>query len=1005
MQLRYQRMDDQTARLVWDMAIDVPNHADYWSLRVDALNGEVLDKNNYTVYCQHEHSVGASCHNWEEAATTAAPLLLPNDGATYNVFPFPVESPVHGARALLVNPADSIASPFGWHDTNGMAGAEFTITRGNNVHAFPDTLNVNESRGGEPSGGNTLFFDFPFSLDQEPEEHLDFSTTQLFYANNYIHDFTYAYGFDEAAGNFQQNNYGRGGRGADYVSAQSQDGGGTNNANFATPPDGSSGQMQMYLWNRNNGLLNVTEPSAVVGVYETRTAEFGAAISTTAVTGEVTIVDDASGQPTFGCNPIQNDLTGKIALIDRGGCFFSIKAFNAEQAGAIGVIICNFDGGAFSGMSAGSNDRITIPSVMIQYSDCVRLRAFADRGLIVSLVQPQTDGPSQVDGTLDNGIVAHEYGHGISNRLTGGPSQAGCLINDEQMGEGWSDFFSLVTTVKPEDVGTKARGIGTFAQNQDPNSNGIRRFPYSISQEVNPQTLLDIVATTSPHGLGEIWTTVLWDLYWTMVEQYGFDPDLINGKGGNNLAVQLVMDGMKLQACNPGFLDGRDAILKADIANNEGANQCLIWEVFARRGLGWDALQRDNNNRNDNKEGFLTRPDCIKELKIEKQMTDEVQAGDTVTVTLLVINHKDTPVSKLNIQDSIPAGTRFSKFINTPETVTSSDNSSYVSFEVGELLSGDSLRLVYQLLTDAEKSSVSIFMDDMEGDDSKWNYFPLDEGLLIWLIVEEAGVEGSSAWYVTSDRERPQDQVLETLEPILITGEQPVLRFTHQFDTEWGFDGGFIQVSTNGTSWTNLESQYFRNGYETTLSYNTISIPNLNAFAGTGMEFRTSYVDLSQYIGEQLYVRFRFGSDAEVESFGWIVDNIEVMDMINYNSTACVFSAEGDMACTIAQQRGTVVTPSAVTTSTTATMPEAISLQVYPNPTSTSSHVLINTVASGEMVISVIGMDGKIHTQQKQYLQAGYNYFPLETSHLTDGFYFVKIESDWGSQVEKLIKN
>ena len=57
----------------------------------------------------------------------------------------------------------------------------------------------------------------------------------------------YRYGFTEAAGNFQVNNYGNGGLGGDAVNAEAQDGGGTNNANFGTPPDGTQPRMQMYV--------------------------------------------------------------------------------------------------------------------------------------------------------------------------------------------------------------------------------------------------------------------------------------------------------------------------------------------------------------------------------------------------------------------------------------------------------------------------------------------------------------------------------------------------------------------------------------------------------------------------------------------------------------------------------------------------------------------------------------------------------------------------------------
>ena len=72
--------------------------------------------------------------------------------------------------------------------------------------------------------------------------------SNLFYWNNIIHDVFYQYGFDEVSGNFQDKNHSQGGAGGDAVYAEAQDGGGTNNANFATPPDGTHPRMQMYLW-------------------------------------------------------------------------------------------------------------------------------------------------------------------------------------------------------------------------------------------------------------------------------------------------------------------------------------------------------------------------------------------------------------------------------------------------------------------------------------------------------------------------------------------------------------------------------------------------------------------------------------------------------------------------------------------------------------------------------------------------------------------------------------
>jgi hypothetical protein len=170
--------------------------------------------------------------------------------------------------------------------------------------------------------------------------------------------------------------------------------------------------------------------------------------------------------------------------------------------------------------------------------------------------------------------------------LVGGPSNASCLDNDEQMGEGWSDFFGLMITMKPTDTESDARGIGTYASAEPSSGNGIRGYKYSPDMSINPFTFGDVKDVLVPHGVGSIWATILWDLNWKMIETYGFDPDVYNGTGGNNMTMAMVIEGLKLTPCNPGFVDGRDAIIQADFALYGGVNSCLIWKVFARRGLG-----------------------------------------------------------------------------------------------------------------------------------------------------------------------------------------------------------------------------------------------------------------------------------------------------------------------------------------------------------------------------------------------------------------------------------
>ena len=88
-----------------------------------------------------------------------------------------------------------------------------------------------------------------------------------------MHDLTYQYGFDEPAGNFQTNNYGNGGLGNDAVKAEAQDGSGLNNANFATPPDGSQPRMQMFRW---QAPVQLALSGALTANYPAGAAAFGA---------------------------------------------------------------------------------------------------------------------------------------------------------------------------------------------------------------------------------------------------------------------------------------------------------------------------------------------------------------------------------------------------------------------------------------------------------------------------------------------------------------------------------------------------------------------------------------------------------------------------------------------------------------------------------------------------------------------------------------------------------
>ena len=158
----------------------------------------------------------------------------------------PAEVPRLFVSPDLTTAAAVLASPGGWIGSSNE-------TRGNNVDAHLDLNADNEADIPRPMGVGTspVMFNFGLDLRLGPETYREAAVTNLFYWCNVIHDRLYGLGFTETAGNFQKDNLGRGGIGNDEVQADAQDGSRLNNANFNTPPEGSTQKprMQMFVWN------------------------------------------------------------------------------------------------------------------------------------------------------------------------------------------------------------------------------------------------------------------------------------------------------------------------------------------------------------------------------------------------------------------------------------------------------------------------------------------------------------------------------------------------------------------------------------------------------------------------------------------------------------------------------------------------------------------------------------------------------------------------------------
>jgi Fungalysin metallopeptidase (M36)/Fungalysin/Thermolysin Propeptide Motif len=236
----------------------------------------------------------------------------------------------------------------------------------------------------------------------------------------------------------------------------------------------------------------------------------------------------------------------------------------------------------------------------------------------------------QPDSDFDNGVIGHEYGHGWSIRLTGGPANSSCLGNAEQGGEGWGDYNALMLTTNwvaltPTIASANIpRGIGTYVKGQNPTTGaGIRPYRYSYDKAtynnvVTYGKVADVTNFSAPHGIGSIWATMLWDMTWEIILQDNiivpniYDvPTTITNMRGNIAAYKLVNEGLRLQPCSPSFVQARDAIFQADAMLFGGRYRCAIGKAFARRGLGLNASTGASTNDRivtENFSPFVTPP-------------------------------------------------------------------------------------------------------------------------------------------------------------------------------------------------------------------------------------------------------------------------------------------------------------------------------------------------------------------------------------------------------------
>jgi len=469
------------------------------------------------------------------------------------------------------------------------------------------------------------------------------------------------------------------------------------------------------------------------------------------------------------------------------------------------------------------------------------------------------------DGSFDTSIIIHEYCHGLSTRLVGGPDYVDGLTGPQSggMGEGWGDWYGL-TMLAPQNAAPDASYVvGGYATRNF--RTGVRAFPVTTKMSVNPLTYKEIDPATGQefndptevHNVGEVWCAALWDVRANFITEYGF-------AAGKALVEQLVTDGMKYSLNNPSFTDARDGILIADQVRTGGANQCLIWQGFARRGVGYGAFSL-NGSATSVKEAFNLPPWCESEGAVafgqksydEADTIVQIEVGDadlagqeTVNVTVTSSSGDSEPIV-VGQAEGIPGRFRTNLLLRRG-SVTMGNN----TLDVAQ---GDTVTVTYQDATGNEARTatarivrrVDLLNDSLEQGQANWKagQFKLDT---------ERSASPTHAWSDSpganyADNTTYRLQLRTKFD--LTGGVGSRLVFKHSFDTEVGYDLCIVEVKAKGT-----------NGWRTVMVY-----------SGAQPEFETASIDLSAFDGKQkVSIRFSLVSDPFVNEGGWWIDDVQV---------------------------------------------------------------------------------------------------------------------------------
>ncbi len=900
--------------------------SDLYHYVIAADDGRLLFRQNRTFQDAFDYRVWADTagdHRPLEgtrADFTPHPTGIPSD-------PYPPHIPPNlvSMEGFNTNP-NKVADPW--------LAPDATETSGNNVDAYADFFNPTGFSPGDLRGSTTSphTFDYTYNTAVRPtfdQNQLKASATQIFYTTNWLHDWWYDSGFNEGAGNAQKSNFGRGGAEGDPLLAETQNNYKGFDGDIAVPADGKSPRMQMYDWGERTFAADIVPLNVSLNAAE---SFFG--IKDFDITGEVVVADDGTGTASDGCEPIMNDVAGKIVLLDTGGCADVAKVQNAQNHGAIGALVASDTPGAGAPYLGPYGYPDMGPTLALSFEDGSTLKtALMNGSQSVHMAWHWNDDAR--DGSLDGMFVAHEWSHLIHERMVAGTS-AQCAAESE----GFGDYAALQMILREGDDldGTYAfgahvgEGIGP-----DTAYHGVRRLPYSVDLSKNPLTFKHITQgealpaspapylvyvqglwgdasyNNRPHNAGEIWASMLFEALVAMLkETQGPNPPRTFDEAKRAMS-DYVVAGLQMAPSDPTFSEQRDALLAVAAASNKD-DMLTIAKAFAKRGAGTCAISppRGSSTLAGVVEDFEVRPAIkIVSVKVDDSVKScdsdgTLDAGETGIVTVEVMNAgmaalKGTTgaVSSSTPGVSFPEGPALQipdmePFATAKVTVKIGLDASVTSAqELGLNVTVSNGAACAPEVTDTSSRNANTDdkpskIDTVESEHPTW----MKTGISAEAIWARSAA-GTNHFWSGIDFGAISDTALESPDLQVSAADNFVITFehSHQFETSDGifWDGGIIEISEDGgKSWADI-SKYVDPGYNVTLGFlPTGALNPLNDMKAFG-DKNPSYpamdkvtLDLgTQVAGKTVRIRFRIGTDEATDAEGWKLDNIEFQGIDN----------------------------------------------------------------------------------------------------------------------------